>query len=244
MQSVLTDIWSKDSMGTQAQSSKGKKKMLNIPCPGLMEYDDQHIPAYAEHTGAEGGGARSYLVIAEEWFKKEWTTLSKEQKNEVLDVQKHEHDHTTLDGQRTLPCSSCKELLNNACFRAIITKKKPDNKNYKFTNHQYRPGVLGSIYARVIEVKELIESADVKNSPAVKYTKGVLAGKYKDHNVFTGLVEAMVSKLNHEEHGVGMQNFRYAPAYDEFIHIISIQSPKVHQFLSEHLQWCAKILQV
>ncbi|TFY73791.1 hypothetical protein EWM64_g10221 [Hericium alpestre] len=45
----------------------------------------------------------------------------------------------------------------------------------------------------------------------------------------------MVSKLDREERGVGMQNFRYSPSYDEFIHIVSIQSPEVHRFLSEHL---------
>ncbi|TFY76006.1 hypothetical protein EWM64_g8007 [Hericium alpestre] len=46
----------------------------------------------------------------------------------------------------------------------------------------------------------------------------------------------MVSKLDREEHGIGMQNFCYSPSYDEFIiHIVSIQSPEVHRFLSEHL---------
>jgi len=76
---------------------------------------------------------------------------------------------------------------------------------------------------------------DAKNTPCVKFAKGVLSGKYKDLKVFTGLVEAMVSKTDREERGIGMQNFHYPPAYDEFIHIVNIHSPRAHRFLAEHL---------
>lgn len=48
-------------------------------------------------------------------------------------------------------------------------------------------------------------------------------------------MEAFVTKLDREEWGVGMQNFRYNPAYDEFIHILKIHSPRAHRFLSQHL---------
>ncbi|KAJ7575239.1 hypothetical protein C8J56DRAFT_801931 [Mycena floridula] len=44
----------------------------------------------------------------------------------------------------------------------------------------------------------------------------------------------MVQKINQEERGVGMQNFVYAPAWDEFVHIVRIHSPRTHQFLSQH----------
>ena len=49
-----------------------------------------------------------------------------------------------------------------------------------------------------------------------------------------GLVRAMVTKVDKEEHSVGMQNFQYSPSWDEFVHIISIHSPQVHKFLAEH----------
>ncbi|KAJ3816326.1 hypothetical protein F5880DRAFT_1456516, partial [Lentinula raphanica] len=44
----------------------------------------------------------------------------------------------------------------------------------------------------------------------------------------------MVQKVDRAERGVGMQNFRYAPAFDEFVHIVEIHSPRVHRFLSQH----------
>jgi hypothetical protein len=59
-------------------------------------------------------------------------------------------------------------------------------------------------------------------------------GKFGDHGVFTGLVEAMVSKLDREERGVGMRNMKYSPSYDEFVHILSIQSPRAHRLLQRH----------
>ena len=75
---------------------------------------------------------------------------------------------------------------------------------------------------------------DAKHSPFVHFAEGALAGKFAGHKVFTGLISAMVTKIDKEEHGVGMQNFAYAPAWDEFVHIISIHSPRAYKFLSEH----------
>lgn len=58
--------------------------------------------------------------------------------------------------------------------------------------------------------------------------------------MFIGLVEAMVMKMDREERDVGMQNFKYPPEYDEFIHVLSIHCPRAHRFLREHLAACTK----
>jgi hypothetical protein len=68
-------------------------------------------------------------------------------------------------------------------------------------------------------------SQDPKHSPFVRFAEGALAGKYEGHKVFTGLVSAMVTKIDKEERNIGMQNFAYAPAWDEFVHIVSMYSP-------------------
>jgi hypothetical protein len=75
---------------------------------------------------------------------------------------------------------------------------------------------------------------DAKHLPFVRFAEGALAGKFKGHEVFTGLVNAMVTKIDKEERGVRMQNFSYTPAWDEFVHIVSIHSPRAHKFLLEH----------
>lgn len=49
------------------------------------------------------------------------------------------------------------------------------------------------------------------------------------------MIEAVVIQKDREECGMGMQNFRYAPAWDELCHIISIHSPRAYRSLREHL---------
>jgi hypothetical protein len=66
------------------------------------------------------------------------------------------------------------------------------------------------------------------------YAQGALSRKYDD-KVFSGLVNMMVAKLDRDEFGVGMQNFCYAPAWDELCHTLKIQSPCAYRALREHL---------
>ena len=62
-------------------------------------------------------------------------------------------------------------------------------------------------------------------APCLLYAKGVLSGEYKNDQVFTGLVEAMVTSKEKEKKGVGLQGFKYAPGLQEFAQIINIHSP-------------------
>jgi hypothetical protein len=69
----------------------------------------------------------------------------------------------------------------------------------------------------------------------MKYTRGVLAGKYKGDDLFASVLQAMVLKRDKQERGVGMQNFKYTPDLVEFAHIIHTHSPKAYEFLRDHL---------
>lgn len=44
----------------------------------------------------------------------------------------------------------------------------------------------------------------------------------------------MVEKHDREERGVGMQNFRYAPAWDEYAHLLAIESPRAYRVIRKH----------
>lgn len=46
-------------------------------------------------------------------------------------------------------------------------------------------------------------------------------------------MQAMVTKMDRDERGVGMQNFRYAPDWDELCHVIQIHSPQAYRTLRE-----------
>lgn len=65
----------------------------------------------------------------------------------------------------------------------------------------------------------------------MRYALAVLQGKFKDHKVFTQLVDAMVNVQDREERGVGLQNFSYGADLDEFAHMCAIISPEVYRML-------------
>lgn len=148
-------------------------------------------------------------------------------------------------------CDNCQSLLSNNQFRTTLRKPVPADENFRYVNYRFRNSVLGEQYARTKGLKHLVESAvchiyffrfvysifhyqDAEHSPFVRFAEGALAGKFVGHEVFTGLVSAMVTKIDKEERGVGMQGFSYAPAWDEFVHIVGIHSPRALKFLSEH----------
>jgi len=45
----------------------------------------------------------------------------------------------------------------------------------------------------------------------------------------------MVTEVNKDERGVGLQNFTYAPAWEEMCHIVRIHSPRAYRSLKEYL---------
>ncbi|KAK6966380.1 hypothetical protein R3P38DRAFT_2816382 [Favolaschia claudopus] len=222
------------------------------PCSGVTDDDIPNVQRYLRRTSAPGGGSRSVFKIAMENFKKPFIKLSSGRQEEVRDRQYHEqkwrNDHARLRvfstscdktvparKPRTLPCPPCTSLLNNRAFKRALKKQGPSHPdNYIFTNHLFRNPILGELYGRCAGLREIIEHPDAKNTPCIRYAQGVLAGKYKNE-VFNGLVEAMVTKTDREERGVGMQNFKYAPAYDEFCNIIRINSPAAYRAFQEHL---------
>ncbi|KAJ7661512.1 hypothetical protein DFH06DRAFT_1089007 [Mycena polygramma] len=223
------------------------------PCPGLTSADSPYLPGYLQRTGALGGGGRSLTAIAKEKFGKFFASLTAKKKKTVSDAQLHEHqwrnDHANLrvfstcckhevvsasPGSRPLPCSECSSLLGLKNFKQAIRRPAPDDKNYIYVNKKYRNQLLGHIYARSIGLKEIIETSDAKNTPCIKFAQGTLQGKYTEFAVFEDLVEAMVMKVDKLERGVGMQNFKYPPAWDELCHIVQIQSPRAARALAEH----------
>ncbi|KAJ6587364.1 hypothetical protein B0H10DRAFT_2234035 [Mycena sp. CBHHK59/15] len=217
---------------------KGRQGLASVPSLlswGLTAADSAYLPGYLQRTGAVGGGGRSLTAIAKEKFGKMFAKLGRKNKQIVSDVQFHEHrwrnDHSNLRVFSTRECSSLLGLKN---FKQAIRRPAPDDKDYIYVNDKYRNQLLGHLYARSIGLKEIIETADAKNTPCIKFVQGTLQGKYTEFEVFGGLVEAMVMKTDKLERGVGMQNFKYPPAWDELCHIVQIHSPTTARALAEH----------
>ncbi|GLB37775.1 hypothetical protein LshimejAT787_0408260 [Lyophyllum shimeji] len=242
------------STGEEDEEVEVLEKMERVPCPGITEADDHRVPIYLRRTGVPGGGARSLKVIALELFGEVFSALGTEGKKQVWDAQVHEqkwrNDHARLRvfaakckhtvtvadwaPNRARPCDECRQVLKSNAFKNALRHPVPHAENYIYTNHRYRAPLLGEIFARTVGLQDIIANSNPKNTPCIRYAKEVLAGNL-DNAVFNGLVEAMVTKYDKEARGVGLQNFKFSPAWDELCHILLIHSPRTYRALAEHL---------
>ncbi|KAG6916064.1 hypothetical protein DXG01_008589 [Tephrocybe rancida] len=135
---------------------------------------------------------------------------------------------------RPLPCKACMEVFRSRAFKTAIQKPTKDSRNYICINHRFRCPLMGEVYAKTIGLQDLVEKPDTKRSPCIRFALGVLNGEY-NNEMFEGLVQAVVLDHERDARGVGRQNFRYAPAWEELCHVIKIHSPKLYVALSAHL---------
>lgn len=70
----------------------------------------------------------------------------------------------------------------------------------------------------------------------MKIARAFLDGRLDDKAVFKGLILAMATQLDREERGVGLQNFKYPPAWEEMCQILRDSSPQTYETLSKHVQ--------
>lgn len=157
--------------------SDSEPDLKEVPCPGITVSDDPWVLQYLKRTGASGGGGRPLPVIAKALFQKLFSQLSKKKhRKNVVDTQMNEwkwkNDHenhrvyATSCQQKVvdrspkppLPCSECGIVLRSRAFKNAIRRPVPRDKDSKFINYRFRNPVLGSIYARTIGVRELVEN--------------------------------------------------------------------------------------
>ncbi|KAF4621775.1 hypothetical protein D9613_012143 [Agrocybe pediades] len=56
-----------------------------------------------------------------------------------------------------------------------------------------------------------------------------------NNEVFNSLLEAMVTRYDKDERGVGLQNFLFAPAMEDVCHLLRTHSPRTYRALREYL---------
>ena len=140
-----------------------------------MVSDTPHVLRYLKCTGASGGGGWSLPVISKQLFKKLFSQLTKKgNRKVVVNTQMQEwkwknddvnHRVYAITCQKTVfdrspkphPCSECSIILRSKAFKSAIQKPIPSDKNSKFVNYRFRNPLLGSIYARTIGVREIVE---------------------------------------------------------------------------------------
>jgi len=68
----------------------------------------------------------------------------------------------------------------------------------------------------------------------VQFAVGAIDGKYDNDQVFLGLIEAMVRKVDWRERKVGNQNFKYAKEVVDFSQLIMTISPQSYRYCQGH----------
>ncbi|KAJ3765163.1 hypothetical protein FB446DRAFT_795330 [Lentinula raphanica] len=218
-------------------------------CPGIDASYEPKVTAYLHRSSALGGGSRSVTKLAQQLFQSAFRNLSKAQKEEVINRQDSEHtwhnNHRRMnvrsaaclkvsvdidESTRILPCSECQALALLKSFQNALGHKTPESDNRKHINKRFQNRLLAHQWADANGFKELVESAEA-DSIYTRFAQGVISGKFDDEGVFLGLIDAMVQKNDKEQRGVGMQNFRYTPEWDQFMHIVSIHSPRTYEFI-------------
>ncbi|KAJ7865909.1 hypothetical protein B0H14DRAFT_3595961 [Mycena olivaceomarginata] len=197
-------------------TSATRPSPATLPCPGITAATCPRLPEYLKRPKIFG-------------------LLTDEQKDLVVSAQRHEWKWITDHAKQRIFSTDCKKQVLAPRADGRLLPCIPDGENYIYVNEKYRNQELAHIYARTVGLQEIIETADAKNTPCIKFALGTLEGKYTDFKVFSGLVEAMVQKVDRVERGVGMQNFKYPPAWDEIAHIINIHSPRAAKALREHI---------
>ncbi|KZV96944.1 hypothetical protein EXIGLDRAFT_574374, partial [Exidia glandulosa HHB12029] len=191
--------------------------------------------------GSYGGGGRSKTKIAQDDFDaSSYTDLTPEHKVAVQVVQKSEWAwicHAELgvifavDCEKTITvsaesapdakplCSKCALVLKNRRFRSSANKPLPDAANRKFTPKEYRNTTQASAALTILGLEGLLasetEGETRENNVLLRFMRGAVHGEYKDEKVFFGLMDAMVTLKDKERRGVGMQNMRWVPEYDD-----------------------------
>ncbi|KXN83213.1 hypothetical protein AN958_01727, partial [Leucoagaricus sp. SymC.cos] len=121
--------------------------------------------------------------------------------------------------------------LSLKTFKNILRCLLPQLENQKFVNKKNHNEFLGELYIRILGLKELIENSD---HPYVQYALGALSGTY-DNKVFRGLIHVIVQYHDCKTRGVGLQNFKYSPSWNEICQIIQMHSLAAYCILQQHL---------
>ncbi|KAL1661458.1 hypothetical protein GGF50DRAFT_61078 [Schizophyllum commune] len=226
------------------------------PCPGITAADDPRVVQYLTRTSEGGGGAPSVIPIGQKKYPdvKFFRNLDFDQKRTVyllqMNARKWRNDHSNLrvfsraclevagprspTGLRYLPCTQCCKVLASRAFKTAINKPIPADENYIYVNKRFRNAAVANIYARTIGLRSIVEQPDAKNSMYIRFATASLEKKI-NNDVLLGLIQAVVTKLDREERGVGMQNFKYAPAWEEVCSIVQMTSKTTARALGEYL---------
>ncbi|THV04490.1 hypothetical protein K435DRAFT_595805, partial [Dendrothele bispora CBS 962.96] len=131
------------------------------------------------------------------------------------------------------PCENCLLLFHSRPFQIAISRKRAEGAAIKYIPTEYTCQHLGKIFLRYKGLERLMNEAEA--SPQ-RFVHHVLSGNFKDNEVFLGIVEAMILAKDREIEGKSMSNFKYTPAFDDFMHVLHSINPRSYRELTKHIK--------
>ncbi|RXW12056.1 hypothetical protein EST38_g13798 [Candolleomyces aberdarensis] len=234
-----------------------RRELKEFPCPGLTKVNDQRIPQYISRTFVSSAGGVSELTLAKKMFGvASIVNLSAEQKAILVLQQRNTHtwqlDH---NGGRVFaigtdacekvvlaesisdiaPCGPCLQLLKIRAFLTAINRKTK-NENKVFTPVKFQSWAIGQMYGNMKGLTELITEEPTSTAEALlrRFVRHFSSGKFDKQPVFMGMVEVMIETAERDANGVGLQNMKYNPAFDEWAHELCCISPSAYRSFLQH----------
>ena len=152
-------------------------------------------------------------------------------------------------------CHSCERVVRSDAFKRALRVKPTPLERMKYIPVKYRGPLedLGAKFAGTRGLSELLQDVsfadlvitsftvsnakqDPQTSMWVRFTRGVIRGKYDDNLVFLGMIQATMMAHDRESHGVGLQNMSYLPIYEEFAQMVALTSPRTYRLFAPHIQ--------
>ncbi|KAJ7764023.1 hypothetical protein DFH07DRAFT_770673 [Mycena maculata] len=145
------------------------------------------------------------------------------------------HSQRELDDP-TLVCTPCETVYSSREFRnAINHNRDKTHAQMKCIPKIYSNPIQARLMAKYHGLEEFLGKRSDLNV-FHRFAIAVAEGQFKNNQVFLGLVESTQLALERNVRGVGMQNFKYPPAFQEWCTLIHTLSPRTYRNMAQHFR--------
>ncbi|KAI0291530.1 hypothetical protein BC826DRAFT_875479, partial [Russula brevipes] len=209
------------------------------------------IKQYVKRTSATSAGGINIHAIAKDLFRDDFKNLSAKKKGLVHQKQLQTHTWSvdsmrmSIHAIRTNPCSGnaqrgadgalrpcnqCLALLSQRAFRNAISREPPKNENRVYIPHTYQPAEVGKMYKfRLNNLIDGVRPTSSHTESLTRFVRQVVEGNLDDKPVFLDLVQVLTIEAERRERGLGLQNMKYPPAFDEWCHELLCIRPEAYR---------------
>ncbi|KAJ7204641.1 hypothetical protein GGX14DRAFT_569210 [Mycena pura] len=137
---------------------------------------------------------------------------------------------------QTIVCNPCDTVYMSREFRNAINHNRDKTQaQMRCTPKIYSNPIQSRLVAKYHGLEAFLNERSTLNVFA-RFAIAVGKGQFDNNQVFLGLVEATQLAQERQVRGVGMQNFKYPPAFREWCAIIHTLSPRTYRNMAQHFR--------